>query len=222
MTVLANGFRQYLAEQLATGAIPPGGRLPPERILAEQFGISRGTVRRVLKSFEAQKQIVSIMGSGTFVLPLAKPDNADHPILPVRSSPAELLEARLYIEPLMPELIVRNAHVDDFDMMEQCLKESEQAKTVSDFEQLDQELHRLFAVATHNSFFVHILDLVGQARTEGGWQKLKERSYTPERHRQYIEQHRNIVDALKNRDLEQSRRLMTEHLQQIRKNVFGD
>lgn len=222
MTATANNFSEYLTEQLATGTFGPGAKLPTERAWALQFGISRGTVRRVLKSFEAQKRIVSIMGSGTFVLPLAEPIGMNLGALPLQPSPAELLEARLYIEPIMPELIVRNAHIDDFDMMEQCLARSEKAETIGDFEQLDQELHRLFAVATHNSFFVHILDLVGIARVEGGWQKLKERSYTRERHEQYMEQHRNIVAALKNRDLPQSKRLMTEHLLQVRKNIFGN
>lgn len=222
MTRAATNFSEYLTEQFANGSFLPGTRLPTERAWAQQFGISRGTVRRVLKSFEAQKLITSVMGSGTFVLPLVDHDNINFSALPLQPSPSELLEARLYIEPIMPELIVRNAHVDDFNMMEECLARSEAAQTTAEFEQCDQELHRLFAVATHNSFFVRIMDLVGVARSEGGWQKLKERSYTRERHQQYMQQHREIVEALKNRDLAQSRRLMTEHLVQIRKNVFGD
>lgn len=212
---------QHLTEQLASGALPPGSRLPPERALAEAFGISRGTVRRVLKHFEDQKRILGIKGSGTFVLPLSAPSAIPPPAVAPLSSPAELLEARLYIEPLMPELIVRNANTVDFDRMEACLAKSEQAASIAEFEQLDHELHTLFAMATHNSFFVHIMDLVGRARVGGGWGVLKERSYTPERHQQYRDQHRAIVQALKDRDLEASRRLMTEHLVQIRKNLLG-
>jgi len=217
----ARRFLQALGEQLASGALPPGARLPAERALAEQFGISRGTVRRALKQLESEGRVVSVRGSGTFVQPVA--DGLAAPAgLPRLASPAELLEARLYIEPLLPELIVRNARADDFLAMEQCLRRAEQARTMAEFEQLDHELHRLFAVATHNSFFIHIMDLVGKARTDGGWGVLKERSYTPERHRQYMAQHRAIVEALKNRDLDESRRLITEHLVLIRKNLFGD
>lgn len=214
-------FWQHLDAQLSSGKLPPGSRLPPERQLAEQFGISRGTVRRVLKHLEAEGRIVGIRGSGTFVQ--SAPDGqAEPPHVPELASPAELIEARIYIEPLLPELVVRNAHADDFNAMEQCLRRAEQAQTLAEFETLDHELHRLFAVATHNSFFIHIMDMVGKARTEGGWGVLKQRSYTPERHRQYMQQHRAIVEALKNRDLDESRRLMTEHLVLIRKNLFGD
>lgn len=212
---------QHVTEQLATGAFAPGSRLPPERTLAQDFGISRGTVRRVLKHFEDQKRITGIKGSGTFVLPLSRTSaNLEPTALPL-ASPAELLEARLYIEPLLPELIVRNANALDFERMQACLVTSEQVTTVAEFERLDHELHRLFAMATHNAFFVEIMDLVGRARIHGGWGVLKERSYTPERHQQYMDQHRAIVNALTNRDLEASRRLMTEHLLQIRKNLFG-
>ncbi|HYG41514.1 MAG TPA: FCD domain-containing protein [Bordetella sp.] len=217
----AKRFTQYLREQLASGTLAPGARLPAERLLAEQFRISRGTVRRALKQLEAEGRIIGIRGSGTFVQPVSTGLAAPLGI-PKLASPAELIEARICIEPIMPELIVRNAHADDFDAMEQCLRRAEQARTVAEFEKLDHELHRLFAVATHNSLFIHIMDLVGKARTDGGWGVLKERSYTPERHRQYMQQHSAIVQALKNRDLHESRRLITEHLVQIRKNLFGD
>ena len=217
----AGGFAQYLREQLANGSLAAGSRLPAERLLAEQFRISRGTVRRALKQLEAEGRIIGVRGSGTFVQPVS--DGLAAPLnIPKLASPAELIEARIYIEPIMPELIVRNAHAGDFDAMEQCLRRAEQAQTIAEFEKLDHELHRLFAVATHNSLFIHIMDLVGKARTDGGWGVLKERSYTPERHRQYMAQHGAIVQALKNRDLHESRKLMTEHLVLIRKNLFGD
>ncbi|MBO9357254.1 GntR family transcriptional regulator [Bordetella petrii] len=217
----ARRFTQYLREQLSSGNLAPGVRLPAERLLAEQFGISRGTVRRALKQLEAEGRIVGIRGSGTFVQPVST-GLSPPPSIPKLASPAELIEARICIEPVMPELIVCNAHSDDFDAMEQCLRRAEQARTMAEFEKLDHELHRLFAVATHNSLFIHIMDLIGKARTDGGWAVLKERSYTPERHRHYMQQHSAIVQALKNRDLHESRRLITEHLVQIRKNLFGN
>lgn len=158
------------------------------------------------------------MGSGTFVLPDA---NAAAPS-PIYASPAELMEARLHIEPMMPELIVRNANNRDFEMMAACLEQAENTSDIQEFEELDKRLHQLFATATHNSFFVHIMELVGRARQEGGWGRLKERTYTVARHQKYMQQHRHIVEALKNRDLPLSKQLMAEHLITIRENLFGN
>jgi GntR family transcriptional regulator, arabinose operon transcriptional repressor len=58
---------QFLREQIRSGRLGVGERLGPERDLAEQFKISRGTVRQALKLLEKERLIVSQQGRGTFV-----------------------------------------------------------------------------------------------------------------------------------------------------------
>lgn len=215
----AEVFKEYLTDQLQAGTFGAGARLPPERRWADKFGISRGTVRRVLKTLEEDGRIERVMGSGTFVLPGT--GSGSKKAAPVYASPSELLEARLYIEPIMPELIVRNARTQDFERMEECLDQAEASSTIEQFEDLDEQLHQLFAAATHNPFFVRVMELVSCARKKGDWGVLKQRTYTKQRHRQYMAQHRQIVEALKSRDLPLSKKLMTEHLLTIRENLFG-
>ena len=220
----AKAFSAWLQNDLSNGALQVGVKLPPERLLGQQFGISRGTVRRVLTQFIQRGLITQSVGSGTFVSATLAPagtKTADIPS-PLRTSPAELMEARLLIEPLMPALIVRNATADDFQVMMNCLDQSENAATAADFEHWDGELHRSFALATHNSFFIHILELSNRVREEGEWGRLKMKSLTPERREQYCEQHRAIVQALVSRDLGQAKSHMQEHLNQIWKNLFGE
>ena len=130
------------------------------------------------------------------------------------------MEARLLIEPLMPALIARNANAADFARMQQCVEESEIAASIEAFEHWDGELHKSFAEATHNSFFLQILELTNRVREQGEWGRLKRRSLTPERRAQYQRQHRAIVEALKDRDAVQARDLLLGHLQQIRQNLF--
>lgn len=210
-------FEQYLSDALGSGRLAPGDRLPPERSWCEQFGISRGTVRRVLGRLRERGLITQVKGSGTFVT-AAGHDSADDGKL--YTSPAELMEARLLIEPLMPALIVKNANAHDFRSMEECLLRSEQAESVQEFERWDGELHRSFALATHNSLFLHILELTNRVREEAEWGRLKRQSLTPERMRQYKDQHRAIYEALLNRDLNEARAQMLRHLEQIQSNLF--
>lgn len=220
----AKAFSAWLQTNLSNGALQVGVKLPPERTLGEQFNISRGTVRRVLAQFLQRGLITQSVGSGTFVSATLAPASAKPGgvLPPLRTSPAELMEARLLIEPLMPALIVRNATADDFQTMMNCLDQSENATAAADFEHWDGELHRSFALATHNSFFIHILELSNRVREEGEWGRLKMKSLTPERRNQYCDQHRAIVQALVNRDLEQAKSHMQEHLNQIWKNLFGE
>lgn len=225
-TVRAKGARElanYLEEAIRSGRFGEGVRLPPERELSEGFGASRGAVRRVLADLKGRGLIRQTVGSGTFVLPgasvAAPAPEIKHGA--VQTSPAELMEARLLIEPLMPGLIVRYATAADFARMSECVERSEAAQSIEEFERWDEELHRAFALATHNSFFLRVLELTNEVREQGEWGRLKRRSLTPDRRSQYEAQHRAIVDALRDRDADEACALLTHHLRQIQENLFG-
>jgi DNA-binding FadR family transcriptional regulator len=227
-TVRAQGARElsrYLQEEMSSGRLRAGVKLPPERELSRRFGASRGSVRRVLSDFRERGLITQTVGSGTFVSPGAEAllglDTRGAAAAP-NVSPAELMEARRLIEPLMPAMIVRNATGADFGAMGTCLDRSEQAGSIEEFEHWDGELHKAFAVATHNAFFLEILELTNRVRERGEWGRLKRNSLTPARRAQYEQQHRAIVAALRDRDAAQAARLLAEHLEQIQRNLFGE
>ena len=236
----AKALARYLRDGIATGALGAGVKLPAERELSSRFGASRGTVRRVLAGFRERGLITQAVGSGTFVaqsLSLSQSQSqsqsqqqtlaSHHESAGLQSpdgnvSPAELMVARRLIEPLMPALIVRNATAADFATMQHCIEQSEAAKTIEDFEHWDGALHTTLAVATHNGFFVRILELTQRVRDQGEWGRLKARSLNGPRRAQYEQQHRELVDALRDRDAEASTRLLIQHLDQIQQNLFGE
>ncbi|MHA6901984.1 FadR/GntR family transcriptional regulator [Ralstonia pseudosolanacearum] len=219
----AKALARYLIEEISSGRLAVGYKLPAERELSEQFNASRGAVRRVLGELKNRGLITQTVGSGTFVAAVPQPESAqadakrDIGI----TSPAELMQARLLIEPLMPSLIVQFGTSRDFARMDECLERSEAAQTVEEFEHWDGALHEALAVATHNSFFQQILELATRIREQGEWGRLKQRSLTPERRKTYEHQHRALVEALKDRDEATARRLMEDHLVQIQKNLFS-
>lgn len=220
----ARALSTYLNHAMSAGQLRAGARLPPERELSQRFHTSRGTVRRVLAEFRERGLITQAAGSGTFVL-----DSADGLLSPdqpgwldMHVSPAELMEARRLIEPLMPILIARHATAADFAAMQACLDRSEAAQTIEDFEHWDGELHKVFAVATHNALFVQNLELINRAREQGEWGRLKRNSLTPQRRQEYERQHKAIVTALRDRDAAQAGALLSQHLEQVQRNLFGD
>lgn len=218
----AKTLAKHLMAEMVSGKLRQGVKLPPERELGERFGVSRGSVRRVLAQFREQGLISQRVGSGTFVLPKAEALSQPQEALGATpTSPAELMVARLLIEPLMPGLIVQNATSADFKHMLHCLDQSEAATGIDDFEHWDEELHKAFAFATHNSFFVQVLDLTNKVREQGEWGRLKRISLTVETRRQYETQHRAIVEALIDRDAALARDLLFGHLQLIQQNLFG-
>lgn len=223
----AKALSRYLREGMETGQLRAGIKLPAERELSLRFGASRGAVRRVLSGFRERGLIVQAVGSGTFVSGTAEQAASSGAAgaassMDVDVSPAELMEARRLIEPLMPALIARNATAADFAAMQECIRQSEAAKTIDAFEHWDGELHKALALATHNAFFVRILDLTQRVRDQGEWGRLKAKSLTAQRRKQYEEQHRALVDALRDRDAAEASRLLIAHLDQIQRNLFED
>jgi len=215
-----------IANRIKSGEYEPGMRLPTERELAEQHDLSRGAARNVLAQLESAALVERVRGRGTFVKSDARVDHAGVSAhlfgicLDPEVSPAELMEARLMLEPLLPEIIVRNATTSDFSVMADCISAAQAAETIDDYEKWDGALHTAFAAATHNAFFVHLARALHSLRENGEWGRLKHRSLTEAKRSRYQEQHRRIVDALKDRDAATARLTMQEHLREVQQNLF--
>jgi DNA-binding FadR family transcriptional regulator len=218
----AQRIREFIVATAVEGAPAPGTKLPTERELSKRFNVPRNAVRKTLAELEAEGSITRHVGRGTFLAGRAPGsigeipgDNVSH------TSPAELMDARLRIEPALAELIVTNATAADFERMEACLEKAEKAATLDEFELWDAALHQALAEATHNRFVIRILDMVTAVRRQAEWGKLKDRIVTPERRIRYQEEHRDIVGALKERDAERASASIVAHLQHARRNLFG-
>jgi DNA-binding FadR family transcriptional regulator len=216
-------LRDAILEKLQSGQWRAGDRLPTERELSEQFKISRTTVRKVFQDLKDRGLISQTVGSGTYVtdqaasslMSLARVDS-------VRlTSPSELMEARLALEPAIIDMVVGNATSADFDRMEACCAKAEAADTLEEFEHWDGMLHEAIADAAHNSFVTSVFKLMNQVRAQGEWGVLKKLSVTPERRVAYQKEHRLLVNALKDRDLARAKKLTVNHLLHVRRNLLS-
>ncbi len=216
-------LRDTILENLRTREWRAGHRIPTERALGEQFGLSRSTVRRVLQDFKRKRLITQTVGSGTYVADQVHQALAElAPPAPAQQvSPAELMSARLVLEPALMDMVIGNATAADFARMDDCNRRAEAAATLEAFEKWDAALHEAIAEATHNAFIIGVFRLVNQARAQGEWGVLKRRSATPERRREYEAEHRDLVAALKMRDAERARALCLAHLVHVRTSMLG-
>lgn len=215
-------LRQDLLHHLASGLWRPGQRLPTERELSERYQVSRTTVRRVLASLKERGLITQTVGSGTYVRGQgAGARDSSDAATAATASPAELMEARLALEPAIVEMVIRHATPADFQRMEECCECAEAAATMEEFELWDAKLHETIAQATRNNFLREVFDLMNEVRSQDVWGQLKRRSLTPERRAAYQAEHRRLVAALKDRDAALARQLTLEHLLHVRRNLLG-
>jgi len=220
---LSNPLRDAILDRLQSGHWRAGDRLPTERELSERFGVSRTTVRKALLELKQQGLIEQTVGSGTFVAEdvgsrlgrRVQQDSSQH------TSPAELMEARLAMEPAIIDMAIRNANQADLQRMDACCAYAESAQTLEDFEHWDAELHQAIADAAHNSFVANVFNLMKTVRAQGDWGQLKKKSVTPERRVAYQLEHRAIVEALRDRDAARARELTLAHLLHVRQNLLG-
>jgi DNA-binding FadR family transcriptional regulator len=219
----ASALRESIFENLRSRTWRAGHRIPTERALSEEFGLSRSTVRRVLLDFKRKRLITQTVGSGTYVAEQVHEALAE--LTPAADahavSPAELMTARLVLEPALIEMAIGNATAADFARMDECNHRAETATTLDEFEHWDAALHEAIAEAAHNGFISGIFKLMSDVRSNNEWGALKRRSATPERRLEYQQEHRALVAALKARDAERARALCLGHLVHVRTSMLG-
>ncbi len=206
----------YLQRAIETGAYSEGDRLPPERQLAETFRAARSTVRRALDQLERAGLVSRRLGSGTFVGPTATA-NRRHIDLTDQISPLQLIEARLAVEPFTTRLAVLHATRRNLDDMEAVLAQAEQSTTdKDDFSKWDGEFHLLIAQASANPLLLGVYRQINHVRLHAQWDAMKEKILTLDVIADYNRQHRNIYNALHERDAQAAQALITEHLEKAR------
>jgi DNA-binding FadR family transcriptional regulator len=211
-----------IAEQLQKaifgGALPEGGRLPPERELAERFQASRTSVQEAIHMLELMGLISIRRGSsgGAFVTrpDFAKASGMLQAMLTARQfDMAELYQARLLIEPGIAEIAARVATPEDILALRAALNSGRDKTKRGERNSIGRNFHYLLACATGNELLVMLVSsLLGVAQTANVRHRLSS-AHTREH------AHERIVDAIERRDGETARRVASEHLTQMLQDV---
>jgi DNA-binding FadR family transcriptional regulator len=214
-TTTLGGLRAWLAE---AGAVPEGGRLPPERELAARFGVKRGEVRKALAVLEAEGRVRRHVGQGTFLIEhRAGEDNNDRPLSVAEiadvTSPLEAMQARRILEPEVARLAALNATSAQIAELRQAAARVFDARTWGEYLDLDGRFHTLIAEATGNKLLVEMLRLVEGVRSAVIWGQLEERRPVgPTADYHSFAEHDAIVEAVANRDRRGAADAMRRHL----------
>jgi DNA-binding FadR family transcriptional regulator len=210
-----------LSELLQRPEYALGSRLPPERELSVLLRLSRSALREGLEVLEAEGRIWRHVGQGTFVgsRPAAPP--AALSMITARTSPSEVLEARLLVEPMLARMAALRASEAELHQMQRLLEKSEAARDAKTWELWDGRLHRAVAEAAHNGLLLSIFDTFNAMRSQARWSTLRQAALTPARHAAYCVHHRAYVDAIAARDPVKAETLMRRHIEAVRDGLLG-
>ncbi len=196
------------------------GRLPPERQLCVDMDISRSTLRRALAKLESQGLIWRHVGKGTFVG--SQPDEAGQESSPLAemTSPAEIMEVRLIIEPKIAAMAALRATRQQMAKMHEAQQKSENAPGFEENEKWDLILHDIIAQSTNNHLLLTLFNITNELRKGENWGRMKEASLTPERWKVYARQHYELLEAIEFRNAAQAERIMRLHLEAVRAHLL--
>jgi DNA-binding FadR family transcriptional regulator len=209
-------YRQ-IADQLTmlitSGEFRRGERLPSERDLAVQLGVSRPSVREALIALEIQGLVEVRVGAGIFVAQAERP-----PTVPINEGqgPFELLRARWLIEGEIAALAAREATKADLALVRTAVETMQaQANKNQETVAADRDFHMRIAAGTHNGALVSVVLYLWDRGRGAMWQRMEEHFQTPEMRASAIKEHWAILAALEARDARKSRGAMRAHLRRV-------
>jgi DNA-binding FadR family transcriptional regulator len=199
----------------------PGTRLPPERQLAAQFGVSRNEIRKALARLELDGRLSREVGRGTFIRDPAEAGASGLDGLRDSTSPRNAMEARLVLEPELASLAAVNATFKQIEAMRVLARQMREAKTWKDYETLDGRLHRLIAEATANPLLSEIHRTVDDVRRAVVWRWLDTRPTRPPDDYSSFAEHDALIDAIEQRDRVKAMEAMRRHLRTTMDKLMG-
>jgi DNA-binding FadR family transcriptional regulator len=205
---LYNQIARRITAMIDEGKFPPGSRLPGERDLAVQLGVSRVTVREAQIALQAQGRIEVRTGSGAKVLPAAPAKDA----LP-KIEAFELTQARTLIESEAAALAATMITEDELEKLDalvaQMADDSEHDEALH--QDADREFHLTIARASKNAAIIDMIERLWRFRTEIEDIRIAYDSICGISPDMRLAEHRDIALALRERDPEGARAAMRRH-----------
>lgn len=195
-------------------------KLPPERSLALEFGVSRRTIRQVLDVLEAERKVIRVQGRGTLILRDDEPGSDNHHDIKQYTSPIEIMEARLALEPAIAALAAKHASSKDLDDIQCYIERGRRATDHRVWDEWDGTLHKTIGRSTNNALLIRFSEMLDQARAQTAWGHLRKASLNPRRQELYSRQHEAILSSIADRNPEQAAKAMKQHLLVVKRTLI--
>lgn len=216
----SDGALTQLRAWLAQRNLPADGRLPAEREMCDNLGVSRGELRKALAALENNGELWRHVGKGTFIGSRPIEEFSSIGSIAENSNPIEVMQARLLIEPILAREAAINATSSHLDEMHRCVRIQREATTWRQYENADNRLHRTVAEASGNTVLTALFDQLNAVRRAVVWGRLRDTSNHPPSNHHSFAQHDAIVASISERDREAAYQAMHDHLSMVRKNLL--
>lgn len=210
---------ERMRDLIVAGVFPRGSRLPSERDIALDLGVSRTTVREALIALEINGLIEVRGGSGIYV---ATGAGLSHPLFAESDAgpgPFELLHARWLVEGEVAALAAKAIDARGLKFLEGTITAIEAAGD-EDFrarDGADRAFHLKIVEATENSALIQTVRMYWDQRRGPMWTRAAQHFDNPTLLAAVVADHRAIFQALRSRNAAAAKRAMRAHIQRVQK-----
>jgi DNA-binding FadR family transcriptional regulator len=205
---------RQLSELIAAGEFTAGQRLPSERELAEQLGVSRPSVREALIALEIEGKVEVRVGSGVFVSQLKE-------VMPLGGDqhgegPFELIQARITVEGETAALAAAGSTSEELEEIRAAVAELQRCQLAGlPTDAADRTFHLSIARATHNGPLTSVVELLWDQGRGKMWKQMEKHFQTDALRAATLRDHRAIVDAIASGKADAAREAMKRHLNRV-------
>jgi len=214
---ISHKVASQLKKAISDGIFRAGDRLPSERELAEQMGVSRPSIREAIQQLELQGIVEIVHGGGTVVKNITEREIQKPMEIFIgddKQRVLELTEVRSYMEPLAARQAATNRTEEELERIRYYLEEMEQ-----DFEkgliryEIDFQFHTEIAAAAHNMIFLHLMSSIYQLINYSIKIHREQMFVSKEAQERVLNHHLRVFKAIQNKDPEAAEAAMKDHLQ---------
>ena len=211
--------RSRLMDLIRSGALGAEGRLPTERELCLNLAVSRRAVRLAIESLEAEGLVWRRQGKGTFAGREPDPTGVMAAALVGDTTPVQVMEARLCIEPMLASLCASRALPEDIARMRHLAGRVAESRDADTTELWDGALHRLIAECAHNRPLMTMFALLDEVRASESWRQVRAKARSLETLKVSDREHGAIIDAIAAGQADAAGRAMHAHLSTLMGNI---
>lgn len=216
---VADRVAAQLKKVIREGAFRPGDRLPSERDLAEEMGVSRPSVREAIQKLETLGMLESIHGDGTVVRNLTEQELAkplESLLEDDKNSLVELNEVRACLESRAARLAATNRTNGDLDLIRGHLETMERDLEGGRIRpEADFQFHFEIAVATHNRFLLHLMQSIHELVEYSMKVHSEELFVNLEDQQKLFSHHLRVFKGIQNQDPDAAEAAMNEHFNHV-------
>lgn len=212
-----------LRAQIVQGRYPPGSRLPPERNIAETYGVSRTIVREALLMLELQGTVDIRQGSGVYVMRVpCEEENEEERLLNSDAGPFEILQARQLLESNIAAFAARMATRADIDNLRRIIEQEQRAIATNDTSQDNSKMfHLVLAGASQNQMLLMTVENIWhQMDVNPLWQQFNAHIASRTYRLKWLGDRQTILAALRRRDVMGAWQAMWQHLENVKNSLL--